>query len=126
MILILAVLPADKMTPLSSPPRLPRSYFKRPWAIEGIVKEYSACRDVLPSELLINVDSPDKAAEWVKHVYPSEGFVVPVFSFNLHETRGYNRLAGIARGEVIIILQVSGPPVGVQAAPQPARRERRS
>ena len=87
-----------------------RSYFKRPWAIEGIVKEYSACKGILPSELLVNVDSPDEAAEWVKHVYPSEGFVVPVFSYNLHEARGYNRLANLARGDVVVILQVGGLP----------------
>lgn len=70
------------------------------------MKEYSQCNDLIPSELLINVDNDDEAQEWVKYVYPTRGFVVPVFSFNFHEARGYNRLAGLARGDVVVILQV--------------------
>ena len=32
-------------------------------------------------------------------------FVTPVLSNNLHEVHGYNRLASMARGEVIIVIQ---------------------
>ena len=82
------------------------NYFKRPWAIDGMVAAYLKCREVVPSELVVNVDNPEEAAEWVKHVYSSEGFVVPVFSYNLHEARGYNRAARTAKGDIIIIMQV--------------------
>ena len=33
-------------------------------------------------------------------------WVVPVLSANLHEARGYNRLAALARGEVLVFMQV--------------------
>ncbi len=38
--------------------------------------------------------------------YRTDGFVVPVFSPNLHEIRGYNRLARLARGDFLIMMQV--------------------
>ena len=84
------------------------NYFKRPWAIDGMVAAYLKCRAVLPSEMVVNVDNPEEAAEWVKHVYPTQGFVVPVFSYNLHEARGYNRAARTAKGDIVVILQVRG------------------
>lgn len=37
--------------------------------------------------------------------YPP-GFVVPVFSDDVHEIRAYNRLAALARGSVLVMLQV--------------------
>lgn len=56
-------------------------------------------------ELLVNVDNPDEHAKWVNLTEHSKGFIVPVFSDNIHEIRGYNRLAGMARGEVIVLVQ---------------------
>lgn len=64
------------------------------------------CKDAIPSEVVINVDNPDEAAEWASYVYPTEGFVVPVFSFNLHEGRGFNRAVQIARGDIVVLMQV--------------------
>lgn len=95
----------DYISLLIIPPELSCSYFKRPWTVDGIVNAYLQCKDKVPSELLINVDNPDEAADWVKWVYPTEGFVVPVFSYNFHESRGYNRLTALARGQVVVILQ---------------------
>ena len=83
---------------------------------------YSQCKHALPSEFLVNVDNPEEAAEWVKHVYPNEGFVVPVFSYNLHEARGYNRLASLARGDVVVIVQVGGAGFSQYGASAPAWR----
>ncbi len=36
--------------------------------------------------------------------YNTSGLVVPVFSNNIHEVRSYNRLARIARGDVLILV----------------------
>lgn len=38
------------------------------------------------------------------------GFVVPVLSNNIHEARAFNRMASIARGRVLIIIQVCHVP----------------
>lgn len=38
----------------------------------------------------------------------TSGWVVPVFSANVHEIRAYNRLAALARGKVVVVLQVCG------------------
>lgn len=56
-------------------------------------------------ELLVNVDNPDEHAEWVDQAYATKGFVIPVFSYDLHELRGYNRLAGLARGDILLLVQ---------------------
>lgn len=60
------------------------------------------------SELLVNVDSiqdHETAGAWANLSYLSGGFVVPIFSDNVHEARGYNRLASIARAPILIFLQ---------------------
>ena len=60
------------------------------------------------SELLVNVDSIQDlhtAGIWANLSYESEGFVIPVFSDNVHEARGYNRLASIARSNILVFLQ---------------------
>ena len=81
------------------------NYYSRPWAIDTLVQRYQQCQDVVASELLVNVDNADEAEAWVKHVYPTNGFVVPIFSYNYHEARGYNRLASVARGDYVILVQ---------------------
>ena len=43
---------------------------------------------------------------WSELAHNSSGWVVPVLSANVHEIRAYNRLAGLARGRIMIILQV--------------------
>ncbi|GIL62921.1 hypothetical protein Vafri_17101 [Volvox africanus] len=65
-----------------------------------------ACaRAGLPCELVVNVDNPHEAGAWAEVVQQYRGFVVPVFSANVHEARGYNRAAGLARGNYLIIWQ---------------------
>ena len=59
----------------------------------------------LPSELLVNVDNPSEVQVWAEIARNSSGYVVPVFSNNVHEARGYNRLASMARGIYLVILQ---------------------
>ena len=44
----------------------------------------------------------------------SGGRVVPVFSGNVHEVRAYNRAAGLARGRLMVFLQVRGIDVIMQ------------
>ncbi len=58
--------------------------------------------------------------------YPP-GFVVPVFSNNVHEIRSYNRLAALARGSVLVMLQVCacvgvGAGLGTLSYPQGTSR----
>ena len=50
--------------------------------------------------------SDDGKQVWSQLAYSTRGFVVPVFSYNLHEARGYNRAAAIARGKYLIFAQV--------------------
>ena len=47
------------------------------------------------------MDSPDEHEQWAELAYSSRGVVVPIFSYNLHEARGYNRLASMARGRYV-------------------------
>lgn len=35
----------------------------------------------------------------------SGGFIMPIFSDNVHESRGYNRGVRLARGEFVVLLQ---------------------
>ncbi|KAG1661003.1 hypothetical protein FOA52_007168 [Chlamydomonas sp. UWO 241] len=84
-------------------------YFKRPHMIDALWRPLAAIAKELhiQAELVANVDSsaPGEPAAWANLSYASNGFVVPVFSANVHEIRAYNRAAGIARGEFIVMLQ---------------------
>jgi len=80
-------------------------YFKRPWVVKRIVEATQKCSEAVPSELLVNVDNPAESQEWAELAHSTKGFVVPVFSDNIHEIRGYNRLAALARGKYLVILQ---------------------
>ncbi|KNC46929.1 tRNA (5-methylaminomethyl-2-thiouridylate)-methyltransferase [Thecamonas trahens ATCC 50062] len=81
-------------------------YFKHPENVEGIVAPLASCRDQLPFgiELLANVDSQDDDDVEAWRAVASE-WVVPVWSGNIHEIRGYNRLGHMARGEIVVFLQ---------------------
>ncbi|KAG1672594.1 hypothetical protein FOA52_010696 [Chlamydomonas sp. UWO 241] len=82
-------------------------YYKRAWVIAPIVDSLIRCANSsgISLELLVNVDSPEDADAWVASAQNTSGMVVPVFSNNVHEARGYNRLASMARGKVLIVLQ---------------------
>ncbi|GAX77116.1 hypothetical protein CEUSTIGMA_g4562.t1 [Chlamydomonas eustigma] len=89
-------------------------YFRRPWMVAPIVSALMSCTEI-PSELLVNVDSQEGAQVWSDLAHNTSGFVVPVFSANQHEIRAYNRLSGLARGQVLITLQDDQvPPSGCQ------------
>jgi hypothetical protein len=80
--------------PLSRPPSCPSQI------IDQMVDAVQACQYVAPLELVVNVDHPGDAEQWAAAVTRTRGFVVPVFSNNVHEIRAYNRLAAVARGKV--------------------------
>ncbi|GFR43729.1 hypothetical protein Agub_g4840, partial [Astrephomene gubernaculifera] len=80
-------------------------YFKRPKVVDAFVSMLQVCNQLIPSEFLVNVDSPQEGQRWADLSWSTSGFVVPVMSFNLHELRGYNRLAGMARGKYMVLLQ---------------------
>lgn len=84
-------------------------YFKRTHQIAVLVTPLLACveREGLRGELLVNVDSPTDAAIWAQWAHNTSGFVIPVISNNVHEIRGYSRLARLATGKVLTALQVS-------------------
>eukprot|EP00198_Chlamydomonas_reinhardtii_P010559 XP_001699896.1 predicted protein [Chlamydomonas reinhardtii] len=79
------------------------NYFKRPQIVNRISAAMrKACDAVnVTCEMVVNVDNPEEAGLWADQA----GFVVPVFSANLHESRGYNRAAKLARGRYLIIWQ---------------------
>ncbi|GAX77943.1 hypothetical protein CEUSTIGMA_g5385.t1 [Chlamydomonas eustigma] len=82
-------------------------YFKRPWILRSLVQAIQICgnQTSIPVELLVNVDNPSEAQEWSALVKETGGFVVPVFSNNVHEARAYNRLASMGRGRIMVTLQ---------------------
>ncbi|GLI62809.1 hypothetical protein VaNZ11_005558 [Volvox africanus] len=79
------------------------NYFKRPQVVSRLAANMRAsCASVsVPCELVVNVDNPEEAGAWANEA----GFVVPVFSANLHESRGYNRAARLARGKYLVVWQ---------------------
>ncbi|KXZ54416.1 hypothetical protein GPECTOR_5g70 [Gonium pectorale] len=80
-------------------------YFKRPAVVSLIARTLlSSCASVgVPCELVVNVDNPHEASAWAAEV--AAGSVVPVFSSNVHESRGYNRAARAARGRYLVVWQ---------------------
>ncbi|KAG2453022.1 hypothetical protein HYH02_002357 [Chlamydomonas schloesseri] len=83
------------------------NYFKRPWAIRRMASSMAAScgGSGLGCEAVVNVDNPHEAGEWAAVTLESKGFVVPVFSSNVHETRGYNRAAKVSRGKLLVVWQ---------------------
>ncbi|GLI62803.1 hypothetical protein VaNZ11_005552 [Volvox africanus] len=79
------------------------NYFKRRHVVKEIAENmHAACLSVsISCELVVNVDNPEEAGAWANEA----GFVVPVFSANLHESRGYNRAARLARGKYLVVWQ---------------------
>ncbi|GIL76730.1 hypothetical protein Vretifemale_6318, partial [Volvox reticuliferus] len=60
-------------------------------------------------EMLINVDSRGDAAAVAEFAAGplGAGFLVPVYSSNVHEIRSYNRLTRLAQGKILIMLQLA-------------------
>ncbi|KAG2489688.1 hypothetical protein HYH03_011797 [Edaphochlamys debaryana] len=106
------------------------NYFKRPQAVHSqVANQRASCqRAGMACELTVNVDNPDEAAAWVRELVPAGGpaaesggasagndtngtaagaggFLVPVFSWNVHEVRGYNRASRLARGRYMVVWQ---------------------
>ncbi|EFJ43334.1 hypothetical protein VOLCADRAFT_106909, partial [Volvox carteri f. nagariensis] len=99
----------------------PASSSASPWGIRQIATNLrEACAGAgLPCELVVNVDNPHEAGDWAEVAHASRGFVVPVFSANIHEARGYNRAARAARGKYLIIWQDDqlAPPAAASSPP---------
>eukprot|EP00955_Chlamydomonas_euryale_P050295 354518-Chlamydomonas_euryale.AAC.9 len=58
----------------------------------------------VPLELLVNIDNPEDHELWANASWDTKGMVVPVFSYNVHEIRAYNRLASMARGDYLFLV----------------------
>ncbi|GAX76660.1 hypothetical protein CEUSTIGMA_g4106.t1 [Chlamydomonas eustigma] len=82
-------------------------YFKRPQMIDSFVTKLAGSMKKLgvAAELVVNVDNVEESQQWAELSYSTNGFVVPVLSNNVHEARAYNRIAGLARGQLLILLQ---------------------
>ena len=101
-------------------------YFRQPDAIQPILSYFHSCtrgmRGVsnassplwgITSEFVVNVDSGDDAAAWAAAAAAlGDGFVTLVVSPNVHEIRGYNRAAAVARGDTLVLLQDDDTPTG--------------
>jgi hypothetical protein len=76
--------------------------------VGAIVKGWNRCAAAanLSSELLVNVDSRDYAGgdvrAWLDVLGPEDTIVL---SANVHELRAYNRLAALARGRQLLLVQ---------------------
>ncbi|GFR46805.1 hypothetical protein Agub_g8438 [Astrephomene gubernaculifera] len=81
------------------------NYFKRAHMVSVMAAglRNTTAYSGIPCELVVNVDNPHEADAWAAEV--QSGLVVPVFSANLHESRGYNRAARAARGSYLVIWQ---------------------
>lgn len=91
-------------------------YFKRPENLPAIIERLHSCttgqvgNGLIPgltTELIVNVDEPSNVSLWKKMWKGTkEGrFLVPVFSHDIQEVRGYNRIAHLAQGKLFILLQ---------------------
>lgn len=58
------------------------------------------------AEVLINDDSQSDWGPWVKELAGLAAGGMLVYSPNIHEIRGYNRLAKLARGRILVFAQV--------------------
>ena len=97
-------------------------YYKQPQSIQGMVDYYLSCTNGsaghpqnpgLTSELVVNVDNSEDAAAWAAAAAAApRGFVTLVVSGDVHETRGYNRAAAVARGDALILVQDDDMPHG--------------
>ena len=130
-------------------------YFNRPWMLPVLAAPFRRCSSLHAAttppnatsfssdeeainrtrhlgfgiEMLINVDSRKDAAavaEFAAGPLGAGDFVVPVYSNNVHEIRSYNRLARLARGKILVMLQVGGGGLlgGARAGDEGRKRSR--
>uniref|UniRef100_A0A7R9VV70 Glycosyl transferase CAP10 domain-containing protein n=1 Tax=Chlamydomonas euryale TaxID=1486919 RepID=A0A7R9VV70_9CHLO len=80
-------------------------WWQRPQNAPAFIQHVMECNSTeLPLELLVNVDHPQDRDAWASAAWDTRGLVTPVFSYNLHEPRGYNRLASLARGQLLVLM----------------------
>lgn len=80
-------------------------YFRRPRAIKAMASALKSIKE--PIEILVNDDSRSQHDEWLAAL-DERG--VLFHHPNIHEIRGYNRLARFARGDMIIMMQDDDQP----------------
>ena len=79
-------------------------YFKRPRNVVQIVKRLKAQKG--KNEILINNDSGTEVGVWIRELEKGDPIRYTVLvSGNIHEIRGYNRLAKMAQGKLLVLLQ---------------------
>jgi len=85
-------------------------YFRRKSNVKSIVKGIRAT--VKNAEVLINDDSQTDYDEWVGSLSQAglTGGGYLVYSPNIHEIRGYNRLAKLASGSILVFMQDDDAP----------------
>ena len=97
------------MTAASTPNRRSPSQFG-PWLAHCLSSLPRSCPSAPPPNTVPPSLPPPAhtttAKVWSELAHNTSGWVVPVMSANLHEIRAYNRLAALARGRVMVILQV--------------------
>jgi GT2 family glycosyltransferase len=88
-------------------------YFKRPTLVASIIKRLEKVKLSRGVEVLVNIDSMSEHAEWNRVLQNGEfRRYYLVTSGNVHEIRGYNRLAKMAEGEFVVFMQDDDlPPV---------------
>ena len=79
-------------------------YYKRPRNIVQIVKRLKAQKG--KNEILVNDDSGTEVGVWIRELEKGTPIRYTVLvAGNIHEIRGYNRLAKLAQGRLLVLLQ---------------------
>ena len=79
-------------------------YYKRPRNIVQIVKRLKAQKG--KNEILVNDDSGTEVGVWIRELEKGDPIRYTVLvSGNIHEIRGYNRLAKLAQGKLLVLMQ---------------------
>lgn len=77
-------------------------YFRRPEGVRPISDSYSVLAEKGELDIIINDDSMTEGAEWMQRL---RGDAFVVYSHNVHEIRGYNRLTRFANTDYVAHMQ---------------------
>ncbi|KAG2454864.1 hypothetical protein HYH02_000695 [Chlamydomonas schloesseri] len=108
------VTPSDWPPPSSNSTKEPPTGFRGTDAVAAFIKRAQACSKVAPTELLVMLSGPGpllQASTWAWQSWQTEGFVVPLLDTLDREAAGLNRLAAVARGQLLVALRADRPGV---------------
>ncbi|KAG2440109.1 hypothetical protein HXX76_004223 [Chlamydomonas incerta] len=108
------VAPGDWPPPSTNSTKEPPTGFRGTDAVSAFIKRAQACSKVAATELLVMLSGPGpmlQASTWAWQSWQTEGFVVPLLDTLDREAAGLNRLASVARGQLLVALRADRPGV---------------